>query len=189
MSTGCSSNVARFNSPADLFTTASTSNQREIIDNQNQPYPGDTAAAPVDGVETASVSRSELPPPGAAPAASAPVSPETTVASAPVAKRKSGEPEPAKSKPGGATQVTVKEGETIYSLSRRYGVPASVIAQANGLPKDGMLKIGQTIAIPGYAYSTKTTVAAAEGASTVKQATASSEGTLGTLPPRRLRPR
>jgi hypothetical protein len=39
MSTGCSSNVARFNSPADLFTTASTNNQREINDNQNQPYP------------------------------------------------------------------------------------------------------------------------------------------------------
>ncbi|WP_048647853.1 peptidoglycan DD-metalloendopeptidase family protein [Nitratireductor soli] len=55
--------------------------------------------------------------------------------------------------PAGNTVVTVREGDTAYSLSRRFGVPASVILSANGLPKDAGLKTGQQIVIPSYAYS------------------------------------
>ena len=64
--------MMRFNSADDIFT-GSTSNQREVINHENQSYPGDTAAAPVDGVTTASVSRSELAPFLAAGDNSAPV--------------------------------------------------------------------------------------------------------------------
>ena len=35
----------------------------------------------------------------------------------------------------GGTRVTVKEGETVYNLSRRFGVPADVIMKSNGLER------------------------------------------------------
>src|SRR6478735_6395726 len=74
MSTGCSSQMMRFNSADDVFT-GSTSNQRQVINHENQTYPGDqVAAAPIDRVTTASVGHSELPPPSApSVASSAPV--------------------------------------------------------------------------------------------------------------------
>jgi len=62
---GCSSQVARFSDGIDVTSTASTSNQRSIIQKQpvSQPYPGDTvAAAPVNGDYTRSVSRSSIEP-------------------------------------------------------------------------------------------------------------------------------
>jgi len=78
---GCSSQASRFNSVDDVFTS-STNNQRTIINKQDavQPYPGDVAAAPLDGSHTQSVSRSSLepvstrplPPPVAAQAEPAP---------------------------------------------------------------------------------------------------------------------
>ncbi|RUU08398.1 peptigoglycan-binding protein LysM, partial [Mesorhizobium sp. M7A.T.Ca.TU.009.01.3.2] len=61
---GCSSQVSRFNGVDDVFTS-STNNQRTIINKQDavqQPYPGDVAAAPIDGSHTQSVSRSSLDP-------------------------------------------------------------------------------------------------------------------------------
>src|SRR3954453_49229 len=60
---GCSSQASRFNSVDDVFTS-STNNQRNIINKQEtaQPYPGDVAAAPLDGAQTGSVSRSSLDP-------------------------------------------------------------------------------------------------------------------------------
>jgi murein DD-endopeptidase MepM/ murein hydrolase activator NlpD len=90
---GCSSQVSRFNGLDDVFTS-STNNQRAIINKQDtaQPYPGDVAAAPVDGSHTQSVSRSSLEPvsvqqlpPVSQPArALAPASSPVRTASAPV---------------------------------------------------------------------------------------------------------
>jgi murein DD-endopeptidase MepM/ murein hydrolase activator NlpD len=60
----------------------------------------------------------------------------------------------------GGTQVTVKDGETVYNLSRRFGVPADVILQVNGLSKEGGLKAGQKVVIPTYVYSSKAPVSA-----------------------------
>jgi murein DD-endopeptidase MepM/ murein hydrolase activator NlpD len=62
---GCSSQVARFADGLDTTATASTPNQRSIINKQpvEQPYPGDTvAAAPVDGSYNRSITRSSLEP-------------------------------------------------------------------------------------------------------------------------------
>ena len=42
----------------------------------------------------------------------------------------------------GGTRVTVKEGETVYNLSRRFGVPADVIMKSNGLSESDGLKAG-----------------------------------------------
>jgi murein DD-endopeptidase MepM/ murein hydrolase activator NlpD len=53
----------------------------------------------------------------------------------------------------GGTQVTVKDGETVYNLSRRFGVPPKDIMQANGLTSASDLKAGQKVVIPTYVYS------------------------------------
>ncbi len=60
----------------------------------------------------------------------------------------------------GGTQVTMAEGETIYNLSRRYGVPASEILKANGISDASRIKTGQIVTIPTYVYSRKAPVSA-----------------------------
>jgi murein DD-endopeptidase MepM/ murein hydrolase activator NlpD len=63
---------------------------------------------------------------------------------------------PKKSKRG--LTHTVEEGETLYSLGRKYGVSPFVIADANGMTAREGLAIGQRIRIPGATQQ----VAAAE---------------------------
>jgi len=50
----------------------------------------------------------------------------------------------------GGTAVTVQPGDTIDSITRRYGVPASAIAEANNLPNGSTLRPGQRLIIPKY---------------------------------------
>jgi murein DD-endopeptidase MepM/ murein hydrolase activator NlpD len=50
----------------------------------------------------------------------------------------------------GGTAITVQPGDTIDGLVRRYGVPASVIAEANNLPNGSTLRPGQRLVIPHY---------------------------------------
>ncbi|TGP26276.1 MULTISPECIES: LysM peptidoglycan-binding domain-containing M23 family metallopeptidase [unclassified Mesorhizobium] len=151
----------------------------------DQPYPGDTVApAPVDGTHTQSVSRSSLEPvtsqqlpPPSAPAA-APAKPMRTasapaLAPAPAAphldKTATGTVEPA-AKPfktaepdavrnasaaPHATEIVVREGETISGLARQYHVPADAIIKVNGLDASKGVRTGQKIVIPAYAYSSK----------------------------------
>ncbi|WOI54527.1 M23 family metallopeptidase [Parvularcula sp. LCG005] len=45
--------------------------------------------------------------------------------------------------------VTVEAGDTVYALSRRYGVPPVHIIEANNLSAPYALKIGQRVVIPG----------------------------------------
>jgi murein DD-endopeptidase MepM/ murein hydrolase activator NlpD len=51
------------------------------------------------------------------------------------------------SRDGGIT-VTVKAGETIDALSRKYRVPAAAIRRANGLSTVSLLRVGQRLVIP-----------------------------------------
>jgi murein DD-endopeptidase MepM/ murein hydrolase activator NlpD len=44
---------------------------------------------------------------------------------------------------------TVENGETLYSLGRKYGVSPFAIAEANGLDRDKQLSLGQQVKIPG----------------------------------------
>lgn len=193
---GCSSQVARFSDGIDLTSTASTDNQRAIIDKQpvSQPYPGDTvAAAPVDGSYTQSVSRTSIEPikvqslppvaqaqpaPAAQPirTASLPARPKLDGAAtgtigrtaekpfrqaAPDAPRMASEDgDPKGWSRAGGTQITIREGETVYNLSRRYGVPADVIMKTNGLATADGLQAGQKVVIPTYVYSRKAPVSA-----------------------------
>jgi murein DD-endopeptidase MepM/ murein hydrolase activator NlpD len=50
----------------------------------------------------------------------------------------------------GGIPVTVASGETLASLSHRYGVPANAIAAANGLSGPAALRPGQRLVIPRY---------------------------------------
>lgn len=182
---GCSSQASRFNSVDDVFTS-STNNQRAIINKQDavQPYPGDVAAAPVDGSHTQSVSRSSLepvstrplPPPVAqaqpAPALAPAAKPvRTALAPAPHVDRtttgtvapaaspfKVAQPDAPRVAAAGtphATEIVVRDGETISALAQHYKVPADVIMKVNGLSPTKGLKTGQKLVIPAYAYSSK----------------------------------
>jgi LysM repeat protein len=48
----------------------------------------------------------------------------------------------------GGTAIVVRKGDTIDGLVARYGVPASVIAEANNLPNGSALRPGQRLVIP-----------------------------------------
>jgi murein DD-endopeptidase MepM/ murein hydrolase activator NlpD len=50
----------------------------------------------------------------------------------------------------GGSWVTVAPGETVESISRRHGVPASAIMQANNLVPSGTIHPGQQLVIPRY---------------------------------------
>lgn len=43
---------------------------------------------------------------------------------------------------------TVKKGDSLWALSKRFGVSVAAIANANQISKDACLKIGQTLVIP-----------------------------------------
>lgn len=54
-----------------------------------------------------------------------------------------------------ATEIVVRDGETISGLAAHYKVPADVIMKVNGLSPTKGLKSGQKIVIPAYGYSSK----------------------------------
>lgn len=53
----------------------------------------------------------------------------------------------------GGTYVTVRSGETIYNMAKRYGVPANAIMEANNISDPAAIGVGQRILIPTYVYS------------------------------------
>ena len=63
---------------------------------------------------------------------------------------------------------TVASGDTLYGIARRTGVSVATLKQANALPADGSIRIGQKLSIPGA-----TTVAAAAPIKTAQPVTAS----------------
>src|SRR5215468_2046928 len=50
----------------------------------------------------------------------------------------------------GGTAVTVAPGDSVETIARRYGVPASVIMQANNIAAPASLHAGQRLVIPRY---------------------------------------
>ncbi|MEM9047896.1 MAG: LysM peptidoglycan-binding domain-containing protein [Pseudomonadota bacterium] len=57
-------------------------------------------------------------------------------------------PAPATANPDEPVRHVVESGETIYSISRLYGVPVTAIAAWNGLGRDYTVRPGQTIMVP-----------------------------------------
>ena len=73
----------------------------------------------------------------------------------------------------GGTSITMRDGETLYNLSKRYGVPVSAILAANGIKDAGSVKAGQTVVIPTYVYSRSAPVSAPDNdPSTLKASSA-----------------
>src|SRR5258708_4378425 len=95
-------------------------------------------------------------------------------------------PIPSRWSRAGGPQWTAKEGETIYNLSRRFGVPADVLMKANGLSGADGLQPGQKIIIPTYVYNTKAPVSAPDNNPKVAEAKSShgtkTEAPAGKLP-------
>lgn len=56
--------------------------------------------------------------------------------------------------------VTVRSGETLYNISRRYGVPVSAIMKANSMSDGNAVVAGSRILIPTYQYSSAAPVSA-----------------------------
>jgi hypothetical protein len=54
----------------------------------------------------------------------------------------------------GATRITLGPGETIYNLSKRYGVPASEIIKANNIADASRVSAGPAIVDPGLCVFT-----------------------------------
>jgi murein DD-endopeptidase MepM/ murein hydrolase activator NlpD len=63
----------------------------------------------------------------------------------------------------GGTQVQVGQGETLFSMSRRYGIPVDVLQRTNNITDPGSIRMGQQITIP--VYSTTGVAAATPAAS------------------------
>lgn len=50
--------------------------------------------------------------------------------------------------PASSTKYTVKAGDTLYSIAKRYGVTVAQIASANKLSNVNLIRVGQVLAIP-----------------------------------------
>lgn len=193
MAAGCSSGVSRFTD--DIFT-GSTPNQRQIIETRNQPFPGEVAPAPVASsgtyaesparaaVEPQPVTRTTLPPVASA---SAPREPAPAARAEPPRVDTTATGSLQKAEPvrqavvveeevhqgwtrAGGTQVTLKDGETLYNLSKRFGVPVNAIMKANGIGSADTVSVGQKIVIPTYVYSSKAPVSAPDNTRQVADA-------------------
>jgi murein DD-endopeptidase MepM/ murein hydrolase activator NlpD len=60
----------------------------------------------------------------------------------------------------GGTMLRLREGETVYNLSRRYGVPVHEIMKANAISNADNVKAGTMILIPAYVYSADAPISA-----------------------------
>lgn len=67
----------------------------------------------------------------------------------------------------GGTRVTVRNGDTLHSMSRRFGVPVEAVAEVNGINDPSLVRPGQTVVIPTYVYSDRN-VATSASASELK---------------------
>lgn len=134
-----------------------------------QPAENYAASHPQSGVREASVQRSVLAPPSDSPA---PVIAEPRAYAPPAAPMPAEEPVRADAAPTKAgwnktgNMVTLREGETLDTLSNRYGVPVKAIMAANDLTGASQTSPGQRIAIPTYSYGTKAGVKTTASAET-----------------------
>ena len=73
----------------------------------------------------------------------------------------------------GGTMITVQSGETLYNISKRYGVPVSALKSANNISNENSLRAGQQILIPNYVYSSSAPVSAPDNNANTRAARAS----------------
>ena len=105
---------------------------------------------------------------GSVPSASGVQSPVSTSQPSPTVPRQDGWAG------AGGTWVTVRSGETLYNLSRRYGVPVDAIRKANAFGANQQLRSGSKIMIPAYRYSATSPVSAPDNDPMTRASSASS---------------
>jgi len=76
-------------------------------------------------------------------------------------------------KGAGGSWVNVKSGETLYNLSRRYGVPVKDLMAANSMTSADGLSAGSKILIPAYTYHRSSGVSAPDNNPMTKASRAS----------------
>lgn len=167
---GCSSDITRFGDSPTY--TGSTDNQRRILGGTSQPMPSYSADTTGSiGAAPPPVHRVDLPP---APAPQSYAAPQATlqpprVAAQPVAAPSFQPPSvqppiyqapvvqaPTVQAPGwsgSGTTVVLAQGETVDTLSRRYGVPTSAILSANNFADASRVQPGTRVVIPTYSLS------------------------------------
>jgi murein DD-endopeptidase MepM/ murein hydrolase activator NlpD len=138
---GCSSSASRFNFPS-LGLTGSEQDNADFATTSALPVPEESVYAQGSAGD-ARLERAALPPPTYSPA------PRRVQAyAAPQAKVQ-------------GHRIKVAKGDTLSSLSRRYGVPVEQIISANDLP-DGRLSQGQELVLPGVTAAKAAAVAKAK---------------------------
>ncbi len=147
---GCSSSVSRFDFPAFSLNGSDESGNADLAATSSLPVPEESVYSPGSGAD-ARLERAALPPPS--------YSPRPNAAYSPAPERRMGAPEatyPPRDVQG--HRVKVAKGDTLSSLSRRYGVPVEAIVSANNLP-DGRLAVGQELVMPGVSAAKAAKVA------------------------------
>lgn len=83
----------------------------------------------------------------------------------------------------GGSQVTVRQGETVYNMSKRFGVPVDAILKANGMESASALTAGQQVVIPTYVHSNRAPVSAPDSNPNVASASSSRGDSSPRTPP------
>jgi LysM repeat protein len=103
-----------------------------------------------------SITTAPAPATSAAPAADV-VAPTTTAPATPSA--------PAQTTTSGSNYI-VQAGDTLSTIGARFGVPWTTIAAANGLSESSIIRIGQTLRLPGVTNTAATAATTAPAAAT-----------------------
>ena len=160
---GCSSNVSRFDMPSLNLTEsgAKTNNNADLTTTASLPVPSESIYSPERYHNYGASQRSSRPPAHSRVPQTASTAPRT--------------PPPIAPTRASAPRIKVQSGDTLASLSQRYGVSINTIQSANNLP-DGRLQVGQKLIIPASSSQamSKTT---ASGARKVKTTTITAPGT------------
>ena len=122
--------------------------KRELPRPVSLPAPN---SAKIDSVNTGSIAAPSLPAPVAA---NTPRPVQTAAAAADTGAAVGGW-----SRTGG-TAIALRSGETLYNVSKRYGVPVKAIMEANGIANANEIQAGQQIVVPTYIYSRSAPVSA-----------------------------
>jgi murein DD-endopeptidase MepM/ murein hydrolase activator NlpD len=145
---GCSSGVSRFDIPSFSLTDNDSSGSADPTTTASLPVPSESVYSPGryhyygDPKQSGGqISRSSLPPPRSTAA--------DTQGKQPRAYNMQRAPQPAVAQASGP-RIKVQKGDTLSSLSQRYGVPIDTIQSANNLA-DARLREGQELIMPGAA--------------------------------------
>lgn len=82
----------------------------------------------------------------------------------------------------GGTRVQMQPGETLFSVSRRYGIPVDVLQRVNNLSDANAVRAGQQITIPVYSTASASPVAAPQNAGVDNTFTGSTPTALSRVP-------